>query len=635
MAIREALEYKAIQIGRMAVEMTTAAGSGHPSTSLSLAHVTATLLYRVMRWNPENPWDLRSDRLVLSEGHAVPVVYSALIDMGVKVGRDAASARALTAAEVGDLRKADSVLDGHPNPHLGFPFFDAATGSLGQGLSAGAGVALAARMRGTKRRVFVVCGDGEMREGQVSEAIDFIVDQNITNLMLIVNCNDIAQSGHVSPQQSVAVLEKKLKAAGWGVRVVDGHNVAELEPALSRTSKTKPQAVLCRTVKGWGVKGLQGLGVHGKPLDAAQTQAALAELVLPAAPAELSALVPGRPRGGKVKKQPAIVPLGTPDFSSVMKKGVLSTRKAYGVALKDLGKANPQVVALDADVSNSTFSEYFGHEFPDRFVEGKIAEQNMVSVGAGMAAGGLVPFANSFGKFLVRAYDQIEMAAISGANLKLAGSHSGVTLAADGPSQMALVDVPFLRALSHARLCDGRPMARLLLPSDAVCAYRCVDMAARTEGLVYIRTLRPDMPLLYKLDEQFEWGGAKVLREGRDLTIVGSCYTTHMALAAADKLAGEGIQCGVVDCYSLPLDDDKVLGLVRDAKRTILVLDDSYVGSVGSELAEISSAASGARVSVMTVVETPKSAREPDEVLTQVGLGTTAVLARARYLVGK
>lgn len=635
MSLRDALQYKAVQLGRMSVEMTTAAASGHPSTSLSLAHVATVLMYRVMRWDPQNPWDLRADRLVLSEGHAVPIIYAACIDLGVKVGRDRATARSLAAAEVADLRKADSVLDGHPNPHLGFPFFDSATGSLGQGLSAGAGVALAARMRGTKRRVFVVCGDGEMREGQVAEAIDFVKDQGIVNLTLVINCNDIAQSGHVSPQQSVDVLEKKLKAAGWSVRVVDGHDVEALEPALARSSRSKPQAVLCRTVKGWGVKGLQGLGVHGKALDAEQTRAAMAELALPPAPAELAELIPPKPRGGKVKASPEIVPLGTPDFSEAMKKGRLSTRKAYGLALRDLGRASPQVVALDADVSNSTFSEYFGHEFPARFVECKIAEQNMVSVGVGLAAGGLVPFANSFGKFLVRAYDQLEMAAISGANLKLAGSHSGVTLAADGPSQMALVDVPLLRALSHAKLCDGRPMARLLLPSDAVCAYRCVDLAARTEGLVYIRTLRPDMPLLYKLDEAFEWGGAKVLREGGDLTIVGSCYTVHMALAAAEKLSGEGIACSVVDCYSLPLEDERVLGIVRDPAQKMLVIDDSYVGSVGSELAELAAAARGARVVTMAVAETPKSAREPEEVLEQVGLGMKAVLEQARQLAGK
>ena len=632
MSIKDALEYKAIELGRLSVQMTSDAGSGHPSTALSLAHITSVLMYRVMRWDPRNPWDDRADRLVLSEGHAVPIVYAACIDLGVKVGRDVASARSLTPADAGDLRKAGSVLDGHPNPYLGFPFFDSATGSLGQGLSVGAGIALAAKLAGTRRRVFVICGDGEMREGQITEAIDFVKDHNPGNLVLVVNCNGIAQSDYVSEQQSAAVTAKKLKAAGWAVREVDGHDVTALEKALGRIPKAKPLAVVCRTEKGWGVSSLKGLGVHGKALSPEATRAAIDEMALPARPEELDGLTPPAPRGRKPKKQSKWVPLGPPDFSAVATGGKLSTRKAYGIALREFGKVNPRVVALDADVSNSTFSAYFREEIPERFIECKIAEQNMVSVAGGMAAGGLLPFANSFGKFLVRAYDQLEMGAIGGLNMKLAGSHSGVTLAADGPSQMALVDVPFLRALSHATLCDGRPMARLLLPADAMCAYRSVELAARCEGLVYIRTLRPDMPILYGPDESFDFGGAKVLREGGDLTLVGSCYTVHTALEVAERLSAEGVDCAVVDCYSLPLADERVLAMVRAPGRTMLVIDDSYIGSVGSELAELSAASRGARVVTMAVAEVPRSARKPDEVLRQVGLGTEAILARARLL---
>ncbi|MBN2584420.1 MAG: transketolase, partial [Planctomycetes bacterium] len=371
---------------------------------------------------------------------------------------------------------------------------------------------------------------------------------------------------------------------------------------------------------------------HGKALSAEQTAAAVEELKLPPRPAELADLVPPAPRGRKIKPTPELVPLDPPDFSAVAKGGKLATRKAYGIGLRELGRKNPHVVALDADVQGSTFSIYFHKEFPDRFVECKIAEQNMVSAAGGFAAGGMLPFANTFGKFFARAYDQIEMAAIGGLNLKLAGSHSGVTLAADGPSQMALTDVPLIRSLGHVRLTDGRPMLQMLMPSDAVCAYRCVELAARHNGMVYIRTLRPDMPILYDASETFKMGGAKVLRDGRDVTLVGSGYMVHTALSAAERLATEGVGCRVVDCYGLPVADEALLAMARDPNEKMLVLDDSYIGSVGSELAEVAAAWRGAQVVTMSVAETPKSAREPHEVLEQVGLGEEAIVARARDL---
>ncbi len=630
MPLKAALEYKALELSRLAVEMTTDAGTGHPSTALSLAHVTAVLMYRVMRWNPADPWDMRADRLVLSEGHAVPIVYAACLDLAVAVGRSAGQSRRLRRDEVHDLRKADSLLDGHPNPALGFPFFDAATGSLGQGLSVAAGLALAARLTGSPRRVFCVCGDGEMREGQIAEAIDFVKDHHPGNLCLIVNSNRLAQSDYVSPEQSADVLQKKLRAAGWAVRRVDGHDVAALEAALSRFPKGKPLAVIAETVKGWHVAELQGLGHHGTALPPEEARHAIdVDLKLPdVRPTE--DLTPPKPKGKKLAAWPALVPLDPPDFADKLKAGKLGTRKAYGLGLRDLGRKNSLVVALDADVKNSTFSEYFAAALPERFYECKIAEQNMISVASGLAAGGALPFANSFGKFLVRGYDQLEMAAIGGLNLKLAGSHSGVTLAADGPSQMALLDLPVLRALSHTRLADGRPMAVMLLPADAVCAYKCVELAARHFGPVYIRTLRPELPLLYPPGETFQIGGAKVLRDGADFFIAGCCYTVHLALAAAEKLSAEGISAGVLDCYSLPLEDERVTALAQNPAKKILALDDSYVGGIGSELSEISAAARGARVVTMWVKETPKSAREPDEVLRQTGLGLDAVVAQAR-----
>ncbi|MHC5023914.1 MAG: phosphoketolase family protein, partial [Planctomycetota bacterium] len=399
------------------------------------------LMYNTMRWVPDHPTYPTSDRLVLSEGHAVPIVYAACADLGAAVGREDAR-RPLTIDDLATFRENDSVLDGHPNPMVGFPFFDAATGSLGQGLSVAAGLGLAARLDGLDRRVYCIIGDGEAREGQVTEAIDFIVDHRLANVLPIFNCNGYGQADKTSPQQSPEKIAAKLEASGFTVHVIDGHDPAAIRTALDafveQAGGEQPMAVVARTVKGWGAPILQGGGWHGKPaagekLDQAHEELKSAGVSLTSALAgdELKIYPPQ-------EYEPPERTVSTPmtfeeamkayDMEMTLRTGQFATRRAYGLALRALGHANPGIVALDGDVRNSTFAEWFADDaaLAERYAECKIAEQNMFSVAAGLSAAGRIPFCSSFGKFVTRGYDQIETAINSGANVKIVGSHTGI-----------------------------------------------------------------------------------------------------------------------------------------------------------------------------------------------------------------
>ena len=632
------LDGKVIQLSKQIVRMCTEAGSGHPSSALSLVHIVTALMYRTMRYQPANPWNAGADRLVLSEGHAVPVIYAAYCDLGGVVGRPNQPSE-LRFDDALTLRAADSVLDGHPNPAIGFPFFDSATGSLGQGLSTAAGLALAARVNGLDKKIYCICGDGEAREGQVWEAVDFIVDQKLTAVRLILNSNGQAQSDYVSPQQSAETLAAKLTAYGMEVKTIDGHNWDEIFDALAAEATDKPIAIIAKTVKGHGVAELQGHTCHGKPLKPEQLGAAMAELgeaeetVVDqlTAPAATERPAEGAFSAGAFADAAAAVGL-----AEAVAAGKLSTRRAYGAALNALG-ADERIVALDGDVKNSTFAEWFATNYPDRYFEARIAEQNMISAAVGLAAGGKTPFVSSFGKFLVRSYDQIEMAAISNANIKLCGSHSGVSLAADGPSQMALTDLAFFRALAHGRRADGEPSCRVLLPSDAMSAFKLTELAANIDGMCYMRTHRPDVDILYDEKETFEVGGYKHLVDGEDVVIIASGYMVHVAEAAIAALEEEaGLNAGLIDVYSLPVSEaslNEILQIGDDCCGQILVVEDNYIGGVYDEIAVAAAASDfGVRVEGMVLRAIPKSARTPEETLALVRLGAADIVATAQKM---
>ncbi len=637
------LDRKVIRLSKQIVRMCTEAGSGHPSSALSLVHITTALMYRVMRYDPKNPWNTGSDRLVLSEGHAVPVIYAAYCDLGGIVGTPNRPSE-LGFDDALTLRNGDSVLDGHPNPAIGFPFFDAATGSLGQGLSVAAGLACGARLDGSDKKIFCICGDGESREGQIWEAVDFIIDHKLTAVRVIFSCNGQGQSDYVSQQQTAEVLTEKLKSFGCDVKVIDGHNWDELFEALTAEAGEKPLAIVARTVKGWGVNELLKHTYHGKPLNADQITQAIADLDAKAAelgvaeiedtPAvEIVAPVAvSRPAGGEFSAGALGEALSAVGMADAYEAKKLSTRRAYGAALAAIG-ADERIVALDGDVKNSTFTELFAKAYPDRYFEGRIAEQNMFSAGAGLSAGGRIPFVSSFGKFLVRGYDQIEMAVITNANIKLVGSHVGVSLAADGPSQMGLPDLAFMRSFARSQRVDGAPAIRVFCPSDAVSAFKLTERMANTDGLCYMRTHRPDVPFLYEESEQFT-AGYNHLIDGEDIAIVASGYMVHIAKQAIEMLEEKaGLSAGLIDAYMIPLDTDEILRIGDDCRGSILVVEDNYLGGFADEVTAAAAKSDlGVRVETMYVQSVPKSAKTPEEILKMVNLTAENVAAACQTM---
>ena len=640
----EFLNGKVVKLGKQTIKMCTVAGSGHPSSGLSLLHITTALMYRVMRYDPADPWNRAADRLVLSEGHAVPVVYAAYCDLNGAVGTPE-NPRRLKFNDALTLRDADSVLDGHPNPVEGFPFFDAATGSLGQGLSVAAGLAAAARLDGLDRRFYCLIGDGESREGQITEAIDFIVDHNLTAVRMIFNCNGQGQSDYVSQQQSAETLTKKLEAFGCEVKVIDGHNFAEILPVLEAEAGDKPMAIVAKTVKGWGSNKLQSGNYHGKPLTVEQLDGAMGDFDRIAKELGVSDLgdsvlptltQPAAYQAGTSAGKINIAPFGEGLKAAGMGKQLenkkLATRRAYGAALLALGAADERVTALDGDVKNSTFAEIFAKQYPDRFYECRIAEQNMISAGVGMAAGGKIPFVSSFAKFLARGYDQLEMATITNANLKICGSHAGISLAADGPSQMSLPDVAYMRSLARAQRHDGVPAVRVMLPSDAVSAYKLTELMANLEGICYMRTHRPDVAFLYDESEIFTVGGFKQLAEGSDLLLVASGYMVHVALEALGILKEkQNVSAGLIDAYSLPLETEGILKAAGEQGGRILVVEDNYMGGVADEIAlAVARDAGNIAVNSLYVKKIPKSTRSTAETMKMAGLSAEDIVAAAQ-----
>ncbi|MFK7961496.1 MAG: transketolase [Phycisphaerales bacterium] len=643
---------KAIQLDRSSLEMCAEAGSGHPTTALSLGHIVTVLMYSAMRWVPDQPRYPTSDRLILSEGHAVPIVYAACADLGVAIGRGA-EREPLTNEYLMTLRDSDSMLDGHPNPMEGFPFFDAATGSLGQGLSVAAGVAIAARRDEMDKHVYCIVGDGEAREGQIWEAVDFIVDEKLANVLTIFNCNGYGQADQVSEQQSAERMAAKLEAAGITAVIIDGHDPSAIKEAVDtfreNAAGEQPMAIVARTVKGWGAQSIQGPGWHGKPpagerLDRALEELAATRVSLTSALSseDQMAIYPPAEYAGDPENAGGEIPglqeaMESMDMGMLYKTGRLATRKAYGIALRVLGNLDERIYALDADVRNSTFADYFhgDKQLNDRFVECKIAEQNMVSAAVGLSAAGKIPYCSTFAKFLTRAYDQVEMAIYSGANVKFVGSHAGISLAADGPSQMALPDVSWFRSFTTMTDHHGGPGCYLLQPADAHAAYALTMAMAEHVGCCYMRTLRPDVEFLYDERTIFNLGKFEVLTEGRDLLIVSSGYMVHECNKALEDLDRAGIDASLIDLYSIPFDEEHLLDLANQTGGNILTVEDNFGGGIGSAVSEAcTKSGDGFNVVQMHVDRIPKSARSEDDILKQCGLDHISIAKTAASMLG-
>jgi len=654
MSFEAAIHAQAIEIDRMSLEMCAAAGSGHPTSAMSIAHIVTVLMFNTMRWSPDYPDYPTSDRLVLSEGHAIPAVYAAAARLGVMFGKDPEKRRKLTVDDLKNLRAASSELDGHPNPMEGFPFFDCATGSLGQGLSVAAGLAEAARLDKLDKRIYCIVGDGEAREGQIAEALDYIVDRKLRTVLPIFNCNDYGQADRVSAQQSADSIAARLEAYGFEVKSIDGHNPKEIKAAfdaflaIDAERTGKPMAVVARTVKGWGCPSLHGNGWHGKPPTGEQLKRALSELdekrvqqTTSLASSDQFTIEPPAdftPPPPKDEDIPSLAEfMKRNDMETLLQSGAMATRRAYGIALRALGQANDRIVVLDADVSNSTFAEMFKKDSAcaSRFMECKIAEQNMISVGAGLAAAGKIPFCSTFAKFLTRAYDQIEMAIYSGANLKIVGSHAGITLAADGPSQMALPDVSWFRSFTTMRDHRGNPGCYVLQPADAYAAYALTQVMAEYEGCVYMRTIRPDVEFLYSDDVVFNLGGFEVLNEGRDVALVAAGYMVHEANKAIELLDKAGVSATLIDAYSLPFETEAMLDIIGQNNFNVVTIEDNFGGGLGAAVAEaLQESGDAVQLKQLHVRSIPKSVRTPEEILAMHGLTAQDIKKAAMDLLG-
>jgi len=615
-ATLERVREKARAIRIHSLRATTKAGSGHPTSCASAAELLAGVFFHAMNLDAKNPHSAASDRFVLSKGHAAPGLYAALAEAGV-----------FPVSHLMTLRELSSELEGHPTPLvLGV---DAATGSLGQGLSVGAGLALGAKhLEKSKARVYVLLGDGEMAEGNVWEAAAFSAHYGLDNLTAMVDVNGLGQSERTMYGQDTEAYRRKFEAQGWQTEVIDGHDVAAVVSALDRARAAQgcPQAIIARTEKGHGISFLANReGWHGKALSKEELERALAELgpvpESPEHPAE---------RSRSYARQALPIP---PDFPAPAPPNyqlgqMVATREAYGLALKKLAAVNPKIVALDGDVKNSTFAEVFGQAYPERFFQGYIAEQNLVGVGVGLAARGHVPFVASFACFLARAYDQIRMAAIGRSYIKLCGSHCGVSIGEDGPSQMGLEDLALFRAI---------PGATVLYPSDAVETERLTETAAGMSGICYLRTSRPKTAVIYGNDEKFPVPGFKVLRRSAQdrVTVIAAGVTLHEALKACEELKARGLAVRVLDLYCVkPIDGAALAEHLRATGGRFLTVEDHYPeGGLGEAVlgALVGSGISLQGVRRLAVQRIPRSGK-PAELLDEFGISAGRIAAAVQEI---
>jgi transketolase len=608
----EQIKEKARRLSVLSMMATTEAGSGHPTSCMSAAELVAGTFFYAMKFDPKNANSPDGDRFVLSKGHAAPVLYAAFAEAGV-----------FPLSRLMTLRKFNSELEGHPTPKI--PGVDAATGSLGQGLSVGAGLAIGARLDKSPTRVYVMVGDGEMAEGQIWEAAEFAGYYKLDNLTLIADVNALGQSQPTMYQHDMEVYRKKFEAEGFATEVIDGHDVSAVLAALDRAKATKgkPQAILARTVKGHGVDFVAGKEHwHGKAFSKEELPKALAEI---GGPIDIPA-DPGKSYvRAKLPTPPDFPAPAAPDYSDGKP---VATREAYGFALKRLGAVNPHIVAISGDVKNSTFSEIFQNAFPDHFFQGFIAEQNLVSAGVGLAAREKVPFLDTFACFLSRAYDQVRMAAISRSNINLCGSHCGVSIGEDGPSQMALEDLAMFRAIHGSAV---------FYPSDAVSTERLTETMARRSGINYMRTSRPKTAILYSKDEKFPVPGFKVVRQsGQDrVTVIGAGITVHEALKAAEELKSAGIAIRVIDLYCVkPIDGKAVAEQINATGGKLVTVEDHWPeGGVGEAVisALAQSGAAPQKFRMLAVRDMPHSGK-PEELVEAFGISAKHIAEAVREI---
>ncbi len=598
------------------LRMTTKAGSGHPTSSLSATDIMVALFFDKLRFDLKNPNSPANDRVIFSKGHASPLLYALYAAAGV-----------LNEGELDSYRKFKSPLEGHPTPN--FKYVDVATGSLGQGLSIGLGMALAGKsLDKLPYIVYVLIGDSEVSEGSVWEAIELTSYYKLDNLVGIIDVNRLGQSGQTMLGWDLETYQKRVESFGWKVQIVDGHDLGAIIKVLDSLSLSsdKPQMIIAKTVKGKGISFLENKeGWHGKALSEEQFKEAVKELGDVDKNVKGEVLKPvssikyqvSRKQKTKYKIQNTRYKLGE----------MVATRKAFGEALVKLGEINPDIVCLDAEVKNSTFADIFKEKYPERFFEMFIAEQNMIGVALGLSKRGRVPFASTFSAFLTRAFDQIRMASYSKPNIKFVGSHAGVSIGEDGPSQMGLEDMAMFRAILGSVI---------FCPGDAVACEKLVEIAAENEGIFYIRTNRPATPVIYKESEDFAIGGSKVVRASKDdkLTVVACGVTLIEVIKAADQLAKQGINVRVIDAYSIkPIDETTLMQAANETGSAMITVEDHYFeGGLGDTVLNVFANENKVKVYKLAVGKMPISGK-PDELLDYEGISASAIVQKIKEIL--
>ncbi|XP_010862182.1 transketolase isoform X2 [Esox lucius] len=598
------------------IKATTAAGNGYPTSCCSVAEIMSVLYFNTMRYRPEDPKNISNDRFILSKGHAAPALYSIWVETGF-----------LKESELHSLCQVESTLEGHPTPEFQKQqFVDVATGSLGQGLGVACGMAYTGKyFDKSSYRVFCLLGDGEMSEGAVWEAMSFASFYQLDNLVAIMDINRLGQTDPAPLQHHVDKYQRRCEAFGWHAIVVDGHSVEELCKALSQ-ARHQPTAIIAKTTKGKGIPAAEDkLGWHAKPLPKDMADAVVKDLQARITSSS-KRLYPATP----IEDTPPVSlrNVRMPSAPGYKQEEKISTRKAYGMALAKLGRYNERVVVLDGDTNNFTYSEIFKNEHPNRFVECYIAQQNMVSVATGCAARDRnVVYASTLASFFARAYDQLRMAAVSESNINLCGSHCGLSIGEDGPSLMSLEDMAMFRAI---------PTATIFYPSDGVSIEKAVELAASTKGVCYIRTSRPENPIIYNSNEDFHVGQAKVVYQSAEdkVTVIGAGVTLHEALAAAEMLKKERIFIRVIDPFTIkPLDSKTIIENARQTRGRILTVEDHYYeGGLGEAVCSAVVNEQGFTLQRLAVAHVPRSGK-PNELLKIYGIDREAICQSVRKML--
>lgn len=588
---------------------TTQAGSGHPTSSLSATDLMTVLMFGgFLKYDLESPDFPNNDRLIFSKGHAAPLLYALY-----------AAAGKVTLAEMLNLRKFDSSLEGHPS--LKFPFTEAATGSLGQGMAVGVGMALNARyIDKLPYKTYVLLGDSEMAEGSVWEALQHAAYYKLNNLIGILDVNRLGQRGETMYGYDLESYQKRIKAFGWETSIVNGHDVKAIYQVYRKALESdKPTMIIAKTIKGKGVSFLENKeGWHGKTLNQAELSRALSEVGEPST--GLKGIVE-EPSAVRIKVQP----IRTVELDRYKIGEMVATRKAYGAALVKIFPEFPDMVVLDGEVSNSTGAEEFKKVYPKSFFEMFIAEQTMVGIALGLSRRGKIPFVSTFGAFFSRAYDQIRMSAYSKANIKFVGSHAGVSIGEDGPSQMALEDISLFRSIFGSVV---------LYPSDAVACEKLVEQTAEHQGIVYLRTTRKDTPVIYSDTELFPIGGSKVLKKSSadQITILAAGITLHEALAAYEELKREGILVRVIDVYSIKPLDVETIRKASEESQVLIVVEDHYPEGGIAEAVRSALSETTTPIYSLAVRKMPQSGK-PEELLDYEEISRQAIIEKVKSLL--